>query len=110
MECGISPGIFWDSSINEILDMIEGHEKEKERERKRQLMDSFTTAKAIALNFSTALSGKDNFVNPWDFYADMFKEEKEHFEQVQREQELAKRREEKKKFIEEFNRRRQQGI
>ena len=102
--------MFWNSSLNEIMDMMESYIRCRTRDRKQQISDNFILSKALALNLSTLFSDKAEFCNPWDFYPQTFKEDKEDYEQQKLEAQLADYRDKRRQWADEFNRRRQQGM
>lgn len=90
--------------------MMESYIRCRERERKRQINDNFILSKALTLNFSTLFSDKlSELCNPWDFYPQTFKEDKEEYEHQKLEAELAEYRDKRRQWADEFNKRRQQG-
>lgn len=111
MDCGIEPDAFWESTLNEIVDMMESYARSKTRERKQKIRDDFVLAKALTFNMSTLLSDeKKEFCNPWDFYPNVFEEDKKLYEHQKLEAELADYRDKRRRWADEFNRRRQQGM
>lgn len=62
------------------------------------------------LNLSTLFNEKAELCNPWDFYPQTFKEDKENYEHQKLEAELADYRDKRRRWADEFNRRRQQGM
>lgn len=110
MDCGIRPELFWESSLNEIIDMMESYVRCQERQRKQKLTDDFILAKVSTLNLAAMLAGKNDFCNPWDFYPQMFQKDKEIYEAQTREAQLADYRKRRRQWADEFNRRRNQGM
>ena len=111
LDCGILPELFWNSTLNEIMDMMESYVRCKARERKQQINDNFILSKALTLNISTFFSTdkSSELCNPWDFYPQTFKEDKEEYEHQKLEAELAEYRDKRRQWADEFNKRRQQG-
>lgn len=68
-------------------------------------MDNFVLTKAVAMNVGTLISGKGDLCEPWDFYP-MFEE----YEQAKQEKARAEYREGRRRWADEFNKRRQQGM
>ena len=89
LDCGIRPELFWDSTLNEIMDMMESYVRCRARDRKQQISDNFILSKALTLNLSTLFNEKAELCNPWDFYPQTFKEDKENYEHQKLEAELA---------------------
>lgn len=112
IDAGITIELFWNSSVNEIIDMLESHYRENERKRKQKIMDDFLLAEVIAHNVATLLfseSDKKVMQRPWDYYPSLFKKEKERYEEKERQIEFEEYKERRREYIAEFNRRRQQG-
>lgn len=102
----MTPESFWNYSLNEIIDVMESYARQADRKRKQKIADDFVLAKALSLNLATIISGKGDLCNPWDFYPETFKENKEEYEQQKLEADLAEYREKRRQWAEEFNRRR----
>ena len=102
----MTPESFWDYSLNEIIDTMESYARQTNRKRKQKIADDFVLVKALSLNLATIISGKDDLCNPWDFYPETFKENKEEYEQQKLEADLAEYRDKRRQWAEEFNRRR----
>lgn len=83
LDYGISIETFWDSSLNEILDMIESAAREEKRRRKEKIVDDFVIAEVTAMNIASMLfpDKKLRLPKPWDYYDRLFKEEKAVFEE-----------------------------
>lgn len=109
LDCGILPELFWNSTLNEIMDMMESYVRCKARERKQQISDNFILSKALTLNISTLFSDRSELCNPWDFYPQTFGEDKKEYEHQELEAKLAEYRNKRRQWADEFNKRRQQG-
>ena len=90
--------------------MMESYVRCRARDRKQQISDNFILSKALTLNLSTLFNEKAELCNPWDFYPQTFKEDKEDYEQQKLEAQLADYRDKRRQWADEFNRRRQQGM
>lgn len=100
----MTPDVFWDSSLYEVIDMIEASKSREQRQRKSQLIDAFSVAKAVAINISASIAGKDTFVEPWDFYGDLFTDYREKYEKIRTEREMIEAREKRRAAVEQYNR------
>lgn len=85
---------------------MESYARQANRKRKQKITDDFVLTKALSLNLATIISGKGDLCNPWDFYPETFKENKEEYERQKLEADLAEYREKRRQWAEEFNRRR----
>lgn len=90
--------------------MMESYVRRKTRERKQQISDNFVLSKALTLNLSTLFSDKSELCNPWDFYPQTFEKDKENYEHQKLEAELADYRDKRRRWADEFNKRRRQGM
>ena len=90
--------------------MMESYVRRKTRERKQQISDNFVLSKALTLNLSTLFNDNGELCNPWDFYPQMFEKDKENYEHQKLEAELADYRDKRRRWADEFNKRRQQGM
>ena len=112
IDVGIPIELFWNSSVNEITDMLDSHSRKTERKRKQKIMDDFLLAEVIAHNMATMLfseNDKKPMEMPWDYYPSLFEKEKEIYEEKLRQIEFEEYKERRREYIAEFNRRRQQG-
>lgn len=111
LDAGISIDLFWNSSVNEIIDMLESYGRRKEQERKLKIQDDFIIAEVIALNILAPVAGdKEAMPHPWDYYPSFFEAEKKSWEENQLKQQMEDYRERRKAYIAEVNRRRQLGL
>ena len=111
LDAGISIDLFWNSSVNEIIDMLESYGRRKEQERKLKIQDDFIIAEVIALNILAPVAGdKEAMPHPWDYYPSFFEAEKKSWEENQLKQQMEDYKERRKAYIAEVNRRRQLGL
>lgn len=93
---------------------MESYGRREEKRRKEKIQDNFILAQVIALNTAEILFTEKNkqprFARPWEFYPELFEQEKDLFEKTERERELEEYKEQRRNYIREFNNRRQQGL
>ena len=84
LDCGYAPSLFWDSSLDEIIDLIESYNrreeqrvKEEETKIKTQISLNWVLAQQVGEHFSIAMGGKSNLTPLYDYFPDLFKREKE---------------------------------
>lgn len=77
--------------------MMESYVRCRARDRKQQISDNFILSKALTLNLSTLFNEKAELCNPWDFYPQTFKEDKENYEHQKLEAELADYRDKRRR-------------
>lgn len=110
---GIPAALFWDSSPNEIQDMMESHLRTKNQKRHQEIKDRFALIEALALNIAALFlheKGKEPvLMQPWDYYSGFEKEKAAYEEQVIARQ-FQEYQERRKEYIREFNRRKEQGL
>lgn len=110
LDSGISIDTFWNSSLNEIMDMLESCAREEKRKRKEKIMDDFILAEVVAINFASIFfnDGKTKVPKPWDYYEKLFTEEKVVFEKEEREREFMEYQARRKDYFDSINRSRHQ--
>lgn len=112
LDAGMSIPEFWDSSIDEIIDRINSHIREENRKRKQKIIDDFIIAEATAVNIALLFSKDKNAKQPkpWDYYKNLFKEEKAIYEKSEEERILEEYKEKRRTYIAEHNKRWKQGL
>lgn len=77
-----------------------------QRRRKKEIWDIFLKAEVSALYFC----GKEGQEppHPWDYYPELFKDERAKYEETMQEKEFEEYKERKREYIEEMNRRRRE--
>lgn len=112
LDAGISVDTFWNSSLAEIMDMLDSYAREEKRRRKDKIMDDFIMAEVMAVNIAAMFSTDKNTdtPKPWDYYQKLFAEEKEVYEKQKAERDLEEYKEKRRAYIAEVNRRRQMGL
>ena len=85
------PDQFWSMTILEITDLMESYHRRKLAEIKQDLKNKHFLARDIGQFIDLALNGSQNtdFHELWDFFPELFKEEKEMEEQRRTKQQLA---------------------
>lgn len=103
---------FWDSSLYEILDILESYARRKKQNRKQQLADVFLLAEVLTAQVSLLFSDKKEIElpHPWDYAPELFEKEKESYQKYREEKELEEYKQQRIKYIQEINRRREQGL
>lgn len=82
LDCGIGITDFWDYSIPEIIDLIQSRGRVEVVEHKRKIALSFLDYQLHRDNLN-ALSGSSGVLQPWDFYPELFKEDKAEYDKEQ---------------------------
>lgn len=82
LESGISPSLFWNLSIGEIVDMISANAKEKYEHTKLDVSSKYIQAKQIVELIVIALNSKHSQepMQIWEYYPMLFAKEKEQYE------------------------------
>ena len=86
LERDIPIDMFWNSSVPEILDLVEASVRKEKDELKDRIRLGFVEADAIASRVGYLFTEKKkrrdkDVIMPWDVYPELFKDEKEKTEQ-----------------------------
>jgi len=80
LDCGLQPEEFWNMALPEIVDILESHIRTEEKSVKLKLSLLHFLAKDTASYVSILLSDSDSDSNStpelWDYFPEIFKEEK----------------------------------
>lgn len=104
LDCGISITDFWNLSVMEIFDIMESLYRKKKQEKKERLSEVFILAKSTAEHIGTYLNKENKAGMPWDFFPELFREEKAAYEKAVEEEELEKARERRRAYAAEWKR------
>lgn len=88
----------------ELLDKIRSYGRRMKQEKKQEINMCFLLADIIAGRVFA--EKKEDIPQPWDYYPELFKEEKNIFEEEKEKQRFEEYKEQRRKYVEEFNRRR----
>lgn len=93
------------------MDRVESYNRVEKRRRREKILDNFVLAEVTAISTAELLmaEGKPKLPRPWEYYPELFAEEKEAVEEMEKEKALEEYKEQRRRYIMEFNRRRQQG-
>lgn len=91
-------------SIPEVHDCIRSYG----RRAKIKILQQFIQAESIAEHVGRYLNSENKARKPWDFYPELFREEREQCEESKREEQVITAAENRRLYAAEFNRRRQQ--
>lgn len=111
LDCGISPGQFWDLSLLEITDLMESYGRREIRQIKQDIVSKHFLAKDIGQYTALVIQGGDN-MNPselWDFFPDLFAEERVEGERQRAKRQLAVYKAQMEDFMHQHNHRRKDG-
>lgn len=105
LDCGLTHDQFWDMSFLEVGDVIESHIRMDTERRKQELAQAHFLAKDIGQYVSLVLNGSDNvtIMELWDYFPELFAEEKAVVEKEQAERQLAVYVEQMKDFAYQHN-------
>lgn len=82
MDCGISIETFWNSSLYEISDYMESYARKTVAEKKEKVLMLFMLANLISERDPLTDKEKNRPSFPWDYYPQLFKEDKEKYEEA----------------------------
>lgn len=110
LERGISPDVFWQSSVLEIADMISAYDKVRETKFKEYVYLGFATADAIAsrvaYSFNDTRKRKpSDIVQPWDSFPALFEQEKANTQEREKNADMELYKASMKAFADRWNRR-----
>lgn len=97
-------------SVADIFDEMESYNRRRQRDFKQEVINLFVLAESTAEHIGLYLSKDNTARRPWDFYPELFTEEKEQFEEEERRKTAEKIRESRKAYAEEIRRRREAGL
>lgn len=103
LDCGIKPDEFWDSTITEINDRINSFERTYSREAKEKISLTFLLSKLVIEQYASASDKKIKPPKPWDYYPELFKEEKITFRAAEKAEELEDYKVKRKAFAQKHN-------
>lgn len=107
IDAGIERSEFWGSSPNEISEKLQSFERKEFQRRKETVMDLFVLAEIIS---RYVWADEDSSIpHPWDYYGDLFKKEKEIFEQDKKFREMENYKEKRRAYAKALNERHQQN-
>ncbi len=82
LDCGINPDQFWEMSLLEITDIMDSYRRRVESKTKQDIMLKHFLARDIGQHIALSIHGSDEaqIAELWDFFPDLFAEEKEEAE------------------------------
>lgn len=91
LDCGIQPGQFWGMSLSEVTDMMDSFRRREEARIRQELRTQHFLARDIGQFTALVLRGSDEMqiMELWDFFPELFGEEKAAAEEERRRQQLA---------------------
>lgn len=110
LDCGISIADFWELSVMEIYDLMQSYRRRKQFEVKQQLINGFSLQEYNARYIATYLNSENKTPHPWDFFPDLFEEEKKSYEKYLAQEQTETARENRKAYAAELKRRREMGL
>ena len=106
--------MFWESSVLEIQDMMQAHDRRLEAEFKNDVMIGFSSADAIATRVAYLFSDtkkrrESDIIQPWDSFPALFENAKENAAESKRDAELEQYKANMRAFADRWNRRFRDG-
>lgn len=95
--------------MSEVADLIESSERKRTEELKRSVIENCNLGRVISGNISNILGKVNEIVKPWDIYPELFKKEKQLYEQERQQADIARMQEIRRAYVQEFNARRAAG-
>lgn len=105
LDCGIRPGEFWELSLLEVTDLMESYERRERARLKQSLLEKHFLARDIGQYIALVVQGSDQVevLDIWDFFPELFREEKEAAKQARTEQQLALYKAQMERFAFRYN-------
>ncbi len=106
--------MFWESSVLEIQDMMQAHDRRLEAEFKNDVMIGFSSADAVATRVAYLFSDtkkrrESDIIQPWDSFPALFENTKEQAAESKRDAELEQYKANMRAFADRWNRRFRDG-
>ncbi|WP_196002014.1 hypothetical protein [Clostridium sp. 1001271B_151109_B4] len=88
LDCGITPNLFHESTIDELIDLIKSYERREEARQKENIVLNYMLARQIGENVAILFDKDAKVTQLWDLYPDLFQKEKEINDKRAREAEM----------------------
>lgn len=88
LDCGITPSLFYESTIDELIDLIKSYGRKEEARQKENIVLNYMLARQIGENVAILFDKNAKVSQLWDLYPDLFKKEKEISDRKAREAEM----------------------
>lgn len=91
LDYGVQPMEFWKMSLDEVLDTLESYSRKEERREKEELSKIHFLARDIAHQVGFVMAGSESDSPPelWDYFPDLFADEKAYAEKKRQEKTMA---------------------
>ena len=108
LDCGISPFSFFEMSVQEVMDMINSYERVKRNEIKQQLVFnqvlSFQIKQEMVELLADSSQLEDDYKKQlWDFFPDLFAEDKKEYEKKKEEQDFEEFKKKRREYAQRIN-------
>lgn len=88
LEAGITPALFYESTLGEIYDLLLAYNKREKIRQKEMITSNYMLAYHIGERVGNLLNSENTIHELWDLYPDLFEEEKKINEEVKRKAEI----------------------
>lgn len=110
LDCGVPIEKFWDLSLAEISDMMGSFKRRRNNQLKQELINGFAFAQYTAECIGQYIHENNKVRQPWDYFPEMFVEEKKQYEEAEYERQLETAKENRRAYAAELKRRRGMGL
>ncbi len=100
LDIGIPIERFWNSSLAEVLDMLESHKRVRQYQTKEKLLFIYQLSEWTADHIMSKWDKDYPVPHPWDTYPDLFQEEQALFEESRQRQEFEAFKERRRQYYE----------
>lgn len=111
LDSGITPEVFWSSSLEEVRDQLESNHRIKVQTSRERISICYELAGLIGIYVSKLFDdkGEVKIPHPWDSYPDLFRQEKGHYEASQKAEQTESAREARHAYADRHNRLRREA-
>lgn len=100
IDAGISITVFWNSSLAEIVDMLDSYKRVQAVRTKEKLLEMYQLAEWFSEHMAAKLNENIPIPYPWYKFPDIFSEEQRIFEENKQKQEFEEFKERRRQYYE----------
>lgn len=111
LERGILPELFWESSVLEVVDMINARDRLREADIRQQVELQFNAADLIGNRIAIVFGDPKkhiHIIQPWEIYPDLFEDRSEEIQEQKELRETVKYKDDLRTFAARWNGRNKQ--
>lgn len=93
----------------ELYDLIESYNRQQRNKFKQKVIDDCRLGNIIAVNIGESINGNSNHLKPWDLFPELFKDEREFYEQQRVEEQFEDYKQQRREYALMMNAKRNKG-